>query len=209
METRNECDPHLCQARLVWRLLRENAVVCETEERDLESVRERVEWTLDDFEHVLQRSLPRPEVVAGPGKHPASTESQAENPEDDPFFQKLERIASRKTFSENQSRLETGFDMKLREQLRGKIEKTAEEARLDFVLDVTGRNGGRLGTSGKQGTVRINTRTLCGILAAPDIAEAARRELTQGRWLLLTEPSCDDRKAVVEAVIVFFETIGG
>lgn len=192
IKTREENDETVPGALTIWQMLREEKNVYETEEQDAEAVRKRIESIFQGFERVLQRSLPRPVIAVGRKK----TECPASKPEDDALFQKLKRIESRLTSPP----VDSGCDGRFREML----ENPVKNGGFDFVLDLTGCDGGRFGSTGKDGTIRINTRTLTAIWAADDVRAAARTELLRGRWIVYAADPPGEVNESIEKAVEFF-----
>lgn len=203
MKTRNESDETIPGALTVWQALRNENYVYEMEEQDSDVVRKRIEMTFQNFERIMQRSLPRPLIVIDGKRSPKSPTRLVE----DDLFRKLKRIESRIMSLPNASTVDPCFDEDCRERLRRVVADPTENGGFDFVLDLTGCNGGKFGSTGKDGTIRINTKTLIAIWTAEDVRQAAKEELSRGRWIVYAAAApCDVKESTAKA-IEFFHAI--
>ncbi len=202
MKTTSDAEPVDSGARLVWQMLREEKNVFVTDAPDLVAVRANINRIFDEFERMLQRSLPRPTVV--PGRE--EVENVSETIENDPFFQKLKRIDERRS-STTLPKIRTSVTEEHQRQWMNRVFKILERAPSCFILDVSGENGGRAGMPGNHGLIRANVKTLRDILDAVDPARAARTDLYRGRWLLIATPPFRDMNELVGEAVVFWETL--
>ncbi|MDR2168756.1 MAG: hypothetical protein LBP59_01275 [Planctomycetaceae bacterium] len=194
-------------AEFIWLLVRNDLLVVKTA-LDINAATKQVETIIENFEHKLQRSLPRPEIF-----NVAEIESiaaiPASKPDGDPFFTKLKQLESGAVnfncYRKNETLNVNFIAPVLINNYRN--ENSSTETKLSILrLNITGQGGGKYSAVFQNnnlceiitgwfnlkfdgdvvGMLRINTNILRELLNAPDTGAAAQKALTQCQFLLTT-----------------------
>ncbi|MDR1477350.1 MAG: hypothetical protein LBJ00_00230, partial [Planctomycetaceae bacterium] len=78
-------------ARFIWFLLRYDLLVVKTM-REIGGVKKQLDSIAENFEHKLQRSLPRPEIITGNDEIKTVDIFQVSEPDDDQLYKRLKQL---------------------------------------------------------------------------------------------------------------------
>ncbi|MDR2641797.1 MAG: hypothetical protein LBC74_03270 [Planctomycetaceae bacterium] len=214
-------------AAFIWLLLRYDLLVVKTAQ-EINAAQEQLEIIIENFEHKLQRSLPRPEIVSASDKITTDNATPNIKPNNDPFFTKLKQLESStrtiNCYRKNKSSTVNVFLQKLLNNNYRNENILSDNIHSVLRLNIVGQGGmkfsvifqnenlfkiikGWFGVNFEgtvAGMLRINTNILYEILNSDNVTSAIKNALTRCQLLLTTTPNS---KLNIQNIITLFESL--
>ncbi|MDR1484680.1 MAG: hypothetical protein LBT09_07630 [Planctomycetaceae bacterium] len=218
-------DEPFSSAKFIWFLVRCDFLVVKTA-REIDTAKKQIETVIENFEHKLQRSLPRPEILSAAEIKTANITTVGK-PSNDTFFTKLKQLESSAVISACYRKNESsGVDVIIRQLINNYCNENYSGCDVCSILrlNIVGQGGGKFsavfqnenlckiieGWFGVEvdgiiaGMLRINTNILRKILNSANITDAVKNALTRCQLLVTTNANS---KLNIKKIINLFELL--